>query len=155
VQLQSAIGDAFGLLVPATVAFDYPTLGALGANLAAQLDPAPPALGAHLQVETAAQPAAVTASALVALSCRYPGGGEGGVPSFVDAIGAGRDLQSEVPSSRWDADAWYHPSNAPRRMYVRFGCWLEGIEQFDPAAFRVSSRCAAPSGENSLGRPLH
>lgn len=145
VQLQSAISDTFGLALPATVTFDHPTFRALAAHINIQLEPPDLLAGAatslHLAAPGGVQPAA-SVTALAAVSCRYPspGGGVQGAAGFVETIGSGQDLQDVVPSSRWDVDTWYHPSNQPHRMYVRFGAWLEGIDQFDSAAFRLAPR---------------
>ena len=37
----------------------------------------------------------------------------------------------------------YAPDAAPRRLYVRFGCFTERIDEFDSAAFRLSYTEAA------------
>lgn len=38
-----------------------------------------------------------------------------------------------VPLSRWDVDLAL-PSHMPGELQARFGCFLEGIEVFDPEA---------------------
>ena len=37
-----------------------------------------------------------------------------------------------------DFRSCYAPDAAPRHLYVRFGCFVERIDQFDSAAFRLS-----------------
>jgi acyl transferase domain-containing protein len=37
----------------------------------------------------------------------------------------------------------YAPDAAPRRLYVRFGCFVERVNEFDSAAFRLSYMEAA------------
>lgn len=39
-----------------------------------------------------------------------------------------------------------HADGGTRRMYVRFGSWLDGLSAFDAAAFRLSPRQVCCSG---------
>jgi len=41
------------------------------------------------------------------------------------------------------ARSCYAPEAAPRRMYVRFGCFAERVDEFDSGAFRLSHAEAA------------
>lgn len=52
----------------------------------------------------------------------------------------GYDVQTAVPPQRWDVDASYDPSSSNKHAYVRFGGWLDDVQHFDPAAFRMSQR---------------
>src|SRR6185369_15745087 len=72
VELKNRLGAATGLRLPATLLFDYPTPSALVRRLRAEL------LG-HQTDGVASSPAFAAASsddpiAIVAMSCRYPGG---------------------------------------------------------------------------------
>jgi 3-oxoacyl-(acyl-carrier-protein) synthase/acyl carrier protein len=58
-----------------------------------------------------------------------------------DALGSwirGQDVQVVVPSSRWDVDAYYDPIHREQRMNVRFGGWLQGVDQFDAPLFGLT-----------------
>lgn len=77
--------------------------------------------------------------AIVGMSCRFPGAPD--LVSFWDLLRAGRDGVSDIPASRWDADAWYdRDPNAPGRTINRRGGFIEDVEGFDWRAFRISPR---------------
>jgi myxalamid-type polyketide synthase MxaE and MxaD len=53
----------------------------------------------------------------------------------------GVDLIREVPSSRWNVDDFYDPDHStPGKMNTRWGSFLDDVERFDAAFFRVSPR---------------
>jgi microcystin synthetase protein McyD len=81
--------------------------------------------------------------AILGVGCRFPGGVEG-PESFWNLLCEGRDATSEIPSERWDIEAWYDPDPAaPGRMASRRGGFLTGIDQFDAEFFGISPREAA------------
>ncbi|WP_439896706.1 amino acid adenylation domain-containing protein, partial [Burkholderia ubonensis] len=81
--------------------------------------------------------------AIVGMSCRFPGGAHD-LDAYWQLLNDGVDAISEVPRERWDIDAYYDPDpEAPGRMYCRFGGFLDGVDQFDPAFFRITPREAA------------
>jgi polyketide synthase 12/epothilone polyketide synthase D len=81
--------------------------------------------------------------AIVGIGCRLPGGIDS--PSqFWDFLCQGGDAISDVPSSRWDADALFAADPAAvGRTYARRGGFLSAIDQFDPGFFGISPREAA------------
>jgi acyl transferase domain-containing protein/acyl carrier protein len=88
--------------------------------------------------QRSAEPIAVTG-----IGCRLPGGAND-PDSYWRLLIEGRDAIGEVPSGRWDIDAYYDPDpEAPGKMSTRYGGFLEEIEQFDPAFFGISPREAA------------
>jgi len=142
-------------------AFDHPSIDSIATFLAeSQLLPAP-TVTAAAQAPTVAAPAPVTSShphptapavplasqlpspqaprtpatLIVASAFKAPGAAS---PSRVfswqqDAAvpGASGDGSSAVPLARWDVDLVL-PSHMPGELQARFGCFLEGIEAFDP-----------------------
>lgn len=81
--------------------------------------------------------------AIIGMGCRLPGGIEG-PEALWRALLEGLDGVSEVPSDRWDIDAWYDPDpTAPGRMSTRFGGFVDGVDRFDAAFFGISPREAA------------
>ncbi|MDA5286950.1 acyl carrier protein, partial [Streptomyces sp. Isolate_45] len=105
VELRNRIGAATGVTLPATLIFDYPTASALTGFLRDEL------LGAQGEV---AGPVAVVGKAvdddpiaIVAMSCRFPGG----VRTPEDLwrlLSSGGDAIGEFPVDRgWDLDRLY------------------------------------------------
>jgi acyl transferase domain-containing protein/acyl carrier protein len=95
----------------------------------------------RLQAKLAAtESAAREPIAIVGLGCRLPGGAKDAA-SYWDILSEGRDVVSEVPSDRWDVDAYYDPD--PTRLgkaRTKSGGFLDRIDGFDPSFFGMSPR---------------
>jgi acyl transferase domain-containing protein len=78
------------------------------------------------------------AIAIVGISCRLPGAAD--PRAFWRLLREGESAISEAPPDRWEA--WQSASDelAPG---ARFGGFLEHVDRFDPAFFRISPREAA------------
>ncbi|MFC5156800.1 type I polyketide synthase, partial [Streptomyces amakusaensis] len=86
-----------------------------------------------------AEPEAI---AVVGLSCRFPGAADPAV--FWELLREGRSAVTEVPADRWDADALHHPDpTVPGTANTRWGGFVDGVADFDPAFFGLSPREAA------------
>ncbi|MEO8696545.1 MAG: SDR family NAD(P)-dependent oxidoreductase, partial [Acidimicrobiales bacterium] len=89
------------------------------------------------QAETNRSPQPI---AIVGIGCRFPGGVTD-AESYWDLLAEGRDAISEVPSDRWDADAFYDPDwRTPGRMATKWGGFLDDVDQFDARLFGISPR---------------
>ena len=70
--------------------------------------------------------------AIVGMGCRFPGADT--PEAFWQLLSSGKDVAREIPADRWDVDTYYDPDrNAPGKMYVRKGHFLDNVDQFDPA----------------------
>jgi acyl transferase domain-containing protein len=143
VELRNRLQSTVGRPLPATLAFDHPTIDALATHLlgVVALDEAP---GDESGSATPAAPVVSAAAnepiAIVGLGCRFPGGGDS-PDAFWQMLRAGVDAVSEVPRDRWDIDAYFDADpDAAGKMYTRHGAFLTGIDQFEPQFFGISPR---------------
>ncbi|AXK33718.1 SDR family NAD(P)-dependent oxidoreductase [Streptomyces armeniacus] len=139
VELRNTLTGATGQQLPATLVYDYPTPAALAEHLRAELAPGTGASGA-----AAAAPVRVDAGepvAIVAMSCRFPGGANS-PEEFWELLARGGDAMTPWPDDRdWDVDALYDPEpGLPGKSYTRYGGFVDGMADFDPAFFEISPR---------------
>ncbi|MGH3243383.1 MAG: polyketide synthase, partial [Spirillospora sp.] len=76
------------------------------------------------------------AIAIIGMACRLPGAPDRG--AYWRLLRAGADAVTEVPADRWDAA----PEDADRSG-VRYGAFLDTVEEFDAGFFGISPREAA------------
>ena len=78
--------------------------------------------------------------AVIGIGCRFPGG-VSTPEAYWELLCNGVDAIMEVPASRWDIDAYYHPNPPlPGKMTTRWGGFIDGVDQFDPQFFGISPR---------------
>jgi natural product biosynthesis luciferase-like monooxygenase protein len=83
--------------------------------------------------ETRSEPIAV-----VGMGCRFPGGASDAARLW-SVLHDGVDAVGPVPPDRWDSDALYDPDpDAPGKLYVRHGAFLDDIGHFDAEFFGIS-----------------
>ncbi|MFD9075079.1 type I polyketide synthase, partial [Streptomyces lasiicapitis] len=147
VELRNRLGAATALRLPAGLVFDYPTPVALAGHLRTELLGSLPETTAPAAARSTADPAAGQDDpiAVVAMSCRYPGG----VRSPEDLwrmVFAGEDGLTGFPENRgWDvtAPAGFEGGDADGDeglTYVTTGAFLHDADAFDPEFFGINPR---------------
>ncbi|MBB5106850.1 type I polyketide synthase [Streptomyces spectabilis] len=136
VELHRRLQRATGLRLPVTAVFDYPTADALARHLRAELFDS-----ADDTYVPAARRADDEPVAIVAMSCRLPGGVE--TPEELWQLVADEvDAISGFPADRgWDLSALYDADpDRPGTSYVREGGFLHDAGEFDADFFGLSPR---------------
>ncbi|MFS8067221.1 MAG: beta-ketoacyl synthase N-terminal-like domain-containing protein, partial [Byssovorax sp.] len=100
--------------------------------------PAPaPAPAIHLAAAPSRRESPGRDVAVIGMSGRYPGAPD--LDAYWRLLAEGRCAIREIPPERWGLDGFYDPVPGRKdRSYCRSGGFLEGIDRFDPAFFRIS-----------------
>ena len=77
--------------------------------------------------------------AIIGMAARLPGAPD--VDAFWHNLAQGRDSITEIPASRWDWRAvWGDPAREDNRTHVKWGGFIEGVDEFDPLFFGISPK---------------
>ncbi|HET7503187.1 MAG TPA: beta-ketoacyl synthase N-terminal-like domain-containing protein, partial [Kofleriaceae bacterium] len=78
--------------------------------------------------------------AIIGIGCRFPGGARD-PDSFWRLLSDGVDAIGGVPADRWDAEAYYDADpQAPGKITTKQGGFLDQVDRFDAAFFRIAPR---------------
>ncbi|MGB3439325.1 MAG: beta-ketoacyl synthase N-terminal-like domain-containing protein, partial [Actinophytocola sp.] len=136
VALRNRLRAATGRGLPTSAVFDHPTATALSRHLLADL------LGERGPVRDARATAVSDEPiAIVAMSCRYPGG-VSSPDELWDLISAGGDAIGDFPADRgWDLEHLFHPDpDHSGTSYTSQGAFVHDAGGFDAGFFGVSPR---------------
>lgn len=151
VEFANVLSRRFGMQMPGTLVFDYPTVNAVAAFLHSKLQALSPT------TDNTAQAVDVTT---VSASLPFLRGSDGDQQGHLAAVAVfaaashpiataacssgaiawDQDLITAIPDARWDADA---AATSKHSMQARFGSFLRDVELFDSAAFGLSAAEAA------------
>ncbi len=80
--------------------------------------------------------------AIIGIGCRFPGAN--GPEAFWNLLREGLDAITEIPPDRFDVGDVYDPKpGMPGKLNTKWGGFLEGVDEFDPYFFGISSREAS------------
>ncbi|HEU5473859.1 MAG TPA: SDR family NAD(P)-dependent oxidoreductase, partial [Actinophytocola sp.] len=128
VEVRNRVAGAAGVRLPVTLLFDYPTPRAVARFLLATLTGAAGADSAPV----AGSGAADEPIAIVAMSCRYPGG-VASPEQLWDLVAGGVDGITAFPTDRgWDTET--------EVSYARLGGFVPDAPDFDASLFGISPR---------------
>ncbi len=76
---------------------------------------------------------------IVGMACRFPGGAND-PDKYWELLSNGIDAVSEVPANRWNNELFYDTRAAvPGKVNTKWAGFIDGIDQFDPAHFDIST----------------
>ncbi|MCQ8769834.1 SDR family NAD(P)-dependent oxidoreductase [Streptomyces telluris] len=131
--------EALGLIAADPAAPTDPAAGPAKSAAAAEQPEAPEP--ARRAPRPAALPQAHDADgdiAVIGVAGRYPMAED--LDRFWTNLRTGRDCVTEIPAERWAQTGFYEQGRNPGRSYSKWGGFLEGIDEFDPAFFRITPR---------------
>ncbi len=80
--------------------------------------------------------------AIVGMACRFPGAKN--YNQYWENLIQGKNAISEIPKDRWDWQAYYgDPGMDANKTNIKWGGFIEDIDQFDPLFFNISPKEAA------------
>ncbi|WP_309896269.1 SDR family NAD(P)-dependent oxidoreductase [Archangium sp.] len=164
VRLASALQEAFGVDITAAMLFEHDSLSsltdqllashaqALAARRPAEAAPAPAPASVPATREPQPEPRSLEVHApraaspepiaIIGMSGTLPRSAN--LDAFWRHLEQGHDLIEEIPPSRWDWRAVHgDPLGEPNRTQVKWGSFIDGVENFDASFFRITPREAA------------
>ena len=146
VELRVRLNRLLGVEISSTAAFDYPNIVKLIDYLTLDVlqlqkqSVSEESSGNSFQSLVTGENALKEPIAIIGLGCRLPGG-VSDPNSFWQMLKGGVSTRSEIPSERWDVNAYCGQTPAePGKMITRYGHFVNPVDQFDPGFFGISPR---------------
>ena len=140
VEFRQLLEQTLGSSLPATLAMDRPRVSEVVEYLLTEVlafDSVKKAEPATVHISSADESIAV-----IGLACRVPGAED--PEEFWHLLQTESDAIAEIPSKRWDMEAYYDPDpEALGKIYTRYAGLLDQIDQFDASLFGIAPREAA------------
>jgi phthiocerol/phenolphthiocerol synthesis type-I polyketide synthase C len=133
VEMIHALEKKLDVRLQSTLPWDFPTIESLAAHVISLQTP--------LQNRIESQPADSSNEpiAVVGMGCRFPNAAD--PESYWRLLRNSEEAISEIPSDRWDINAFYDPvPGVASKMYTRWGGFLSDVDKFDPIFFNVTPR---------------
>lgn len=159
--LAHRLNRRYGLELTPTIFFDHPTISGFaqvlaekhGRAVARQLADPPRQGELEKHVETSRSRARFTQVArhpmpatddrqpiaIVGMSGKFPMAAD--LDEYWANLRDGRDCIEEIPKQRWDWKAYYgDPRQGGHKTKIKWGGFIDGVDEFDPQFFGISSR---------------
>eukprot|EP00049_Salpingoeca_infusionum_P016006 m.319927 g.319927 ORF g.319927 m.319927 type:complete len:4290 (+) comp15991_c1_seq6:393-13262(+) len=138
-ELIASLEEVFGLSLPATLTFDYPTISDIARHLLqSQRTSAEAVLYNSNSPAASNQPLHRGDIAITGMACRFPGGSRS-APHYWHTIQTGVDAIGRIPYERFDINTVFSANPEDQgKMYVRESSFLEDVDFFDARFFGIS-----------------
>jgi polyketide synthase 12 len=141
-ELVSRLSEAVGLQLLPTIVWEYPTPALLAQHIVGLLGDKP-AVSVQNRKATRYTSGSVSLSepiAIVGIACRFPGF-VASPEQFWTLLCQGRHGICEVPAERWPVNSFFDEDlHAPGKLNTRWGGFVDQVDRFDAAFFRISPR---------------
>ena len=144
-ELQRQLVQGLQQPLPATIAFEYPTVDALAGYLLDGLNFADGQGATSVNITNVPATSRQVVNqldepiAIISMACRFPGAET--PEAFWELLRDGVDLVQEVPPARWAVADFYAPQRpTPGKMYTREAAFIANVDQFDPLFFGIAPR---------------
>ncbi|MCP4662494.1 MAG: type I polyketide synthase, partial [bacterium] len=139
-EIVQRLRSVLGRRLPATLAYEHPSIDALTEHLCSLLEVRPRSLRRR---DPQAPAAADEPIAIVGMACRFPGGADS-PERFWELLAGGVDTVTEIPPERWDHTRYYHEvPGTPGKIATHSGAFIDRPGHFDCGFFDISPREAA------------
>jgi acyl transferase domain-containing protein len=142
VELRNRFAAAFGLSLPVSLMFDYPSVAALSGFLLEALKTTQVAVPGvtRAAIQREAIDGRSDEIAVIGVACRMPGGADS-PELFWNKLCAGEDLVTPFEDTRWDIRRFHaEGSTDDGTMYANYGGQLSDVHAFDNAFFGIGDR---------------